>query len=271
MDALRSEGFSDSMIERFFRPFFSGVFLDHELRASSRAFEFVFRMFAIGDTALPSRGMGAIPEQLASGLPPGAIRCGERVVSLRDTEVGMVSGKTLRASAVVVATEATEAARLLGKTQAVESMSTCNLYFSARKPPVEEPILVLNGEGFGPVTSLCVPSQVAPSYSTAGKALISVTVVGNPDLNDLHLEAEVREQMESWFGTGVEHWQHLKTYRIRHALPLQAPPVSDPELQPVRVSPNVYICGEYGSLPSINWAMLSGRRAAEAIIEEHNK
>ena len=271
MDALREEGLSDSMIERFFRPFFSGVFLDHELRASSRAFEFVFRMFALGDTALPSGGMGAIPEQLASRLPAGVIRCGERVVSLQDRQVGMASGETLRAGAVVVATEATEAERLLGKNQPVASMSTSNLYFAARKPPVEEPILVLNGEGYGLVTSLCVPSQVAPYYSSGGKSLISVTVVGNPDLSDYHLEAEVREQMEGWFGEGVEHWQHLKTYRIRHALPLQAPPVYDPEFQPVRVRPNIYICGEYGSLPSINWAMLSGRRAAEAIIEDHNK
>jgi phytoene dehydrogenase-like protein len=259
------------MIERFFRPFFSGVFLDYELRASSRAFEFIFRMFALGDTALPSEGMGAIPEQIASGFPARVIRCNERVASLQDGEVAMASGKTLRARAVVVATEALEAARLLGNTQPVASMSTCNLYFAARKPPVAEPILLLNGEGVGPVTSLCVPSQVAPSYAPPGESLISVTVVGNPDLRDLHLEAEVRKQMGRWFGPSVEHWHHLKTYRIRHALPLQAPPVSDPELQPVRIGPKVYICGEYQNLTSIHWAMLSGRRTAEAIIGELNR
>jgi phytoene dehydrogenase-like protein len=271
MDALRAEGFSKAMIERFFHPFFSGVFLDHELRTSSRAFEFVFRMFALGDTALPSGGMGAIPKQLTSGFPAGVIRFGERVESLHDGEVAMASGETLRARAVVVATAAPEAARLLGNPQPVASMSTCNLYFAARKPPVTEPILVLNGEGVGLVTSLCVPSQVAPSYASSGKSLISVTVVGNPDLSDLQLEAEVRKQMARWFGTSVEDWQHLKTYRIRHALPLQAPPANNPKLQPVRIRPNVYICGEYGSLPSINWAMLSGRRAAEAIIGELNR
>lgn len=271
IDALRAEGFSDSMIGRFFHPFFSGVFLDHELRASSRAFEFIFRMFASGDTALPSMGMGAIPEQLASGLPVSAFRFGAQVECLQNGGVMLGSGEMLGARAVVVATEAPAAARLLGNTQPVASMGTCCLYFAARKPPVSEPILVLNGEGVGPVTSLCVPSQVAPTYTTAGKALISVTVVGNPELSDLHLEAEVRKQIERWFGSSVEHWQHLKTYRIRHALPLQAPSTLDPHVQPVRVRPNVYICGEYGSLPSINWAMLSGRRAAEVIIKELNR
>jgi phytoene dehydrogenase-like protein len=271
IDALRADGFSDSMIGRFFHPFFSGVFLDHELRASSRAFEFIFRMFASGDTALPSRGMGAIPEQLASGLPVSAFRFGAQVECLQNRGVMLGSGEMLGSRAVVVATEAPEAARLLGNTQPVASMSTCNLYFAVTKPPVEEPILVLNGEGVGPVTSFCVPSQVAPSYAPPGQTLVSVTVVGNPDLSDLHLEAEVRKQMKRWFGTSVEHWHHLKTYRIQHALPLQAPPTADPHVQPVRIRPNVYICGEYGSLPSINWAMLSGRRAAEVIIRELNR
>ncbi|MEM9667041.1 MAG: FAD-dependent oxidoreductase, partial [Bacteroidota bacterium] len=42
LDALRTRyGFSDTMIERFFRPFFGGIFLDQSLAASSRMFEFV--------------------------------------------------------------------------------------------------------------------------------------------------------------------------------------------------------------------------------------
>lgn len=45
-EALRGQGFSASIIERFFRPFFSGVFFDRELAATSRMFEFVFRMLA---------------------------------------------------------------------------------------------------------------------------------------------------------------------------------------------------------------------------------
>ena len=36
-------------------------------------FEFVFRMLAEGDNALPAKGMAAIPEQLAAGLPAGTI------------------------------------------------------------------------------------------------------------------------------------------------------------------------------------------------------
>ena len=47
--ALRDAGFSDRIVERFFRPFLGGVFLDRELSTSSRMFEFVFRMFSLGE------------------------------------------------------------------------------------------------------------------------------------------------------------------------------------------------------------------------------
>jgi phytoene dehydrogenase-like protein len=73
---LKAQGFSDRMITSFFRPFFSTVFFDRELASSSRMFEFVFRMLAAGDTALPAGGMGAIPAQLAGSLPAGTVRTG---------------------------------------------------------------------------------------------------------------------------------------------------------------------------------------------------
>ncbi len=74
LEALQAQGFSESMINRFFRPFFSGVFFERELAASSRMFAFVFRMLAEGAAALPAQGMGAIPAQLAAALPATSIQ-----------------------------------------------------------------------------------------------------------------------------------------------------------------------------------------------------
>jgi hypothetical protein len=34
------------------------------------------------------------------------------------------------------------------------------------------------------------------------------------------------------------------------------------------VKPGIYVCGEYQSVPGIQWALLSGRHAAEAVIKE---
>ena len=50
-ERLRQLGFSEPMIDCFFRPFFGGIFLERELVTSSRMLEFVFRMMSEGDGA----------------------------------------------------------------------------------------------------------------------------------------------------------------------------------------------------------------------------
>jgi phytoene dehydrogenase-like protein len=263
IDALRAAGFSKQIIETFFRPFLGGVFLDRELVTSSRMFEFLFRMFASGDAALPSRGMGDMARQIAGQLPQVSIRPGTRVESLDDASVRLASGEVLQADAVVVACEAPIAARLLGDPKPPSGQAVTCLYFAADRPPIEEPILVLNGDGDGPINNLCVPSQVAPTYAPENQSLISVTVLGTPDGD---IEVGVREQLRDWFGTAVDDWRHLQTYRIPYALPGQAPPALSPVAKPAQRRDRLFVCGDYLDTASIQGAMLSGRRAAECAL-----
>jgi phytoene dehydrogenase-like protein len=267
LQALRNLGFSENMIDCFFKPFIGGVFFDPNLGVSSRMFEFGFRMFSMGDTALPSEGMGAIPEQIAARLPVGTVRTGARVESIQEDGVTLKSGEKIKAQAVVLATEGPEAARLLGDKERSGSRSVTCLYFETKEPPLSEPILVLNGEGKGPINSLCCPSSVAPNYAPKGKSLVSVTVIGNPDQTDQQLEMSVRAQLTEWFGRGVGAWRVLKTCRIFHALPLQVPPVSDPTSRSHQIRPGLFVCGEYDNIASIQWAMVSGRQAGEAVMD----
>jgi hypothetical protein len=69
-----------------------------------------------------------------------------------------------------------------------------------------------------------------------------------------------------WFGPKAGNWDHLHTYRIGHALPDQSPPTQNPTRPDPRVRPGVFVCGEYGSLPGIQWALVSGRLAADAVL-----
>lgn len=264
--ALRESGFSDLMIDRFFRPFLGGVLLDPNLHTSSHMFEFVFRMFASGDVVLPARGMGAIPQQLAAGLPAESVRTDAAVATLVAADgVQLRSGECLSADAVVVATDGSEASRLLGgQWQRGWNATTC-VYFAADMPPVDEPILVLNGEGSGPASNLCVPSNVAPSYAPAGAALISVNIPGGVREQESALVDGVRDQLAGWFGAGVHRWRHLRTYRIAHAQPGQAPPVLAQLERPVRVKDKLYACGDHLDTSSIEGAMRSGQRAADAV------
>ena len=65
---LQKLGFSEAMLQDFFKPFFSGIFLEPNLDTSSRMFEFVYKMFGDGLAVIPKSGMQAISNQLKKGL-----------------------------------------------------------------------------------------------------------------------------------------------------------------------------------------------------------
>jgi len=269
-DALRKSGLSEQIMGSFFRPFLRGIFLDPELATSSHMLAFVMRMFVDGSAALPARGIGAIPDQIALTLRPGAIRTNARVTALRasgaETLVHLSHGEVLAASSVVVATEAPEALLLTDVDFGIAAHGVTCVYFAAEAAPIEEPILVLDGDGGGLVNNLCVPSAVSRSYAPAGAHLVSASVVGVPSLPDGVLEATIREQMTRWFGQAAERWRHLRTYRIPYALPSQDPPLIPGK--PVRVRRGLYLCGDHRETSTLNGALVSGRRAAETLLED---
>ncbi len=260
---LQDQGFSDKIIERFFRPFFGGIFLERQLSTSSRKFEFVFKMFTEGFAAVPARGMRAIPEQLAAKLPPDILRLRTRVVALTRDRVTVEGGEEIHARAVVLATDPA-ATRKMWDEPSPPMCSTLCMYFSADESPVDAPVLMLNGEGLGPVNHAVVMSDVAREYAPEGKSLISVSVVGVPEMESRELEERVRRQLTTWFGRKVSRWKLVKTYPVWQALPLQSP-----ELGGVRSGvaerESVILAGDYLENGSTNGAMKSGRAAAEAV------
>jgi phytoene dehydrogenase-like protein len=261
--ALRAHGFSERMIERFLRPWFGGIFLDRELETSSRMLEFVFRMFAEGRAALPSAGMQAIPEQLAAGLPTGTVRLGARVARMETGAVFLESGERIAARHIVVATENAGAAALLPEVAVPRWRATTTIYFAAARSPLGAPMLVLNGEGRGYVNNLVVLSDVAPSYAPAGQALVAVSVLGEPAMDERALVERVREELCAWFGAEVADWRWLRSYRLPRALPAR---MSLGPMKPVAVRPGVWIAGDGRTSASIQGAMESGEAVATEIL-----
>ncbi len=261
-DELDRLGFGQAMVERFWRPLFAGIQLDPDLEAPARTFRFIFSMLAAGDAAVPARGMQEIPDQLAARLPDGALRFGARVSAAGPNGVILESGERLEARAVVVATEAPEAARLTSLDDPGSRGVTC-VYFAAPESPLGEPMLVLDGEGEGPVNNLAVMSDVAPAYAPPGRALVAAACV--PGGRD-GLEAAARAQLRGWFGTAVDGWQHLRTYHIPHAQPAHRPPFTP--VQPARLPSGVYVAGDHRATASINGALASGARAAQAALAD---
>lgn len=266
--SLADRGFSERAIEGFFRPFFGGVLLDPQLSAPRPWFEFLFAMFATGRATLPAAGMRAIPRQLAASLPTGTVRTGARVRALRPGLVELDGGETLRARAMILATDARHLAVLVPGTRAPHWVGCATLHYAAAATPLGEPVLLLNGEPrTGPVNHLCVPSDVAPSYAPAGRHLVSATAIGVPAADDAALDRDARRQLARWFGASVvDGWQLLRVSRVTHALPRLTPGL-DPG-RAVRLADGIYACGDHLETPSINGALRSGRRAAEALLSD---
>jgi phytoene dehydrogenase-like protein len=264
-DWLRAHGFSQRVIRRFFQPFYGGVFLDPNLRVSSRLFEFTFKMFAEGDAAVPERGMQAIPEQLAEEFPAGSVRLEAPVEAIEGNRARLAGGESLRADAIVVATDGSAAARLLPQLKPCPARGVTCLYFAAAEPPVNRPILVLNGSGRGRVNHLHVASAVTPSCAPPGQALVSVSIAGIPTRDDASLQTAVREQLRRWYGGAVNSWRLLRVYRIPNALPAMTVPG---RARSVRLAPGLYVCGDHRASPSIQGALESGRLAGEALLRD---
>jgi phytoene dehydrogenase-like protein len=266
---LRDLKFSPKMIESFFRPFFAGIQLDASLQTSSRMFDFVFRMLADGGNAIPARGIGVLTTQLAAKLPAGTIRLNARVNEITDGGVFLDDGEKVRAQNIVIATEGPAANALLKQLPPVGSNRVSCVYFAADAAPIPDPIIVLNGngQGSGPVNNVCVPSNVSPLYAPPGAHLVSASVVGDHGYtSDTALVNAVRQQLTSWFGSVASSWEHLRTYDIAHAQPAQLPGTLEPAQRPVLLDGSVYVCGDHRDSASIHGALLSGRRAADAIL-----
>lgn len=212
--------------------------------------------------------MQAIPRQLAARLDVGSIRFHSPVQHVWEGGVRLESGEELFAGTVVVACDPVRAARLLPDAGIRTAMRGVEcLYFAAADAPVGERYLVLNGEGNGPINNLCVPSVIAPGYAPAGFHLVSVTVLHTAISQDQMLH-DVRQQLRDWFGEQANGWEFLRSYRIADALPDQSLEHGGVSMSTVRVSPGLYVCGDHRGTASLNGAMLSGRRAAEAICGE---
>jgi protoporphyrinogen oxidase len=263
---LKNYGFSDKMINRFFQPFFRGVFLEPDLQTEASFFKFLYHQFATGDVVVPQNGMQAIPEQIASHLSPRQIRLNTAVEKINGKKIHLQNGEILTAQQIVLATDAQTAARLLGEKAAPETEfnGTVCLYFASDTPlQLEgEPYLIINSNENELIDHLFINSAVAPSYAPAGKSLISVSIVGDSALSDEVLTEQVRGELIKWFGQKND-WRHLKTYRIPKALPRFY--TDSPKNSNLQINEYTYRCGDYTAYPSLNAAIKTGREVAEIL------
>jgi len=269
LEQLKDYGFSTKMISRFFKPFFSGIFLENNLATPNRMFDFVMKMFSEGDAAIPALGMEEIPKQLAKQLPKHAFLFNTKVVDIQANTIITTTGEQIQSDIVIVATEATVLISKYKTTTETKHHSVTNVYFEAKVAPSNKAVVILNASKKDKiVNNLTVMTNVSTAYAPAGKVLVSVSCNGLLDCSDQELTQKIRTELQPWFGNQVEDWAHIKTYKVKYALPQLAVLKDDLTIADMKISDNLYCCGDHLMNGSINAAMKSGRLLADLIAKE---
>ncbi len=261
---LKQEGFSDKFINHFFRPFFSGIFLESDLSTSSSMFRFVFKMFAEGNAALPEGGIQAIPKQLIRMLSHTEIRFNEKVTRLGTGSV-FTSGGEIKAGDILIATTPHDLLPGL-KEQRQPFHNVLNLYFSTEERVIRPPQIGLSARSSSLINNFCYPSAVHSSHAPPGKELLSVSVVDVPDQHLDEIVELVKKEWKELTGQSYGSIEFLRAYSIPNALPVMDHLAFSMQSTAAKVQDHIFLAGDYLLYGSLNAAMTSGRTGAQALL-----
>ncbi|MGW2842864.1 NAD(P)/FAD-dependent oxidoreductase [Streptomyces sp. NPDC001493] len=261
--ALAARGLPARSVDGFLRPLLAALLSDPELRASSRIAELVLRDWARGRLRVPEGGSAALPELLASTLPPDTVRTNVQVTAADTTSVRTKEHGELSCRALLVATGAGAAAELLPGLRVPGFNPVTVVHHTAPEAPRTGASLVLEAGAAGPVAYSAVMSEIDPTRAPRGRALITSAVLGTPPPG---LDRAVRGHLAALYGTPTDDWELLATHHTAEAVPVMTPP-HDPS-RPVRVLAGLYVCGDHRDTSTLRGALHSGRRAAEAILAD---
>ncbi|QXU42112.1 FAD-dependent oxidoreductase [Pedobacter sp. D749] len=263
---LTSLNFSEQFITKFFRPFFSGIFLETELETSSRMFEFVFKMLSEGAAAVPALGMGEISKQLAGCLDRNELLLGEKITEIKNGQAFGSSGKIYEADNIIIATEPQNLSQSAVDIDRHLKKDALTMYFSSRERTAHSKRIALNAISGQLINNIAFMEHIAPSYAPKGQSLISVSVRTAGTGTKTGLEEMIRKELMQWY-PGSAQWELLATYSIPHALPDNRTAKNEMDVDTMRISRNCYLCGDYLLNGSINGAMKSARTVVEEILK----
>ncbi|MGC5222829.1 FAD-dependent oxidoreductase [Micromonospora sp. DT81.3] len=256
-------------------PFLAGVPAEDRGETSDSFTRLLIRMFVLGAPGVPEQGIAAVPAQLArtAAMAGADIRLGMRAggVGRRDgiAHIDVEGADAIAARAVVVAVGPDRVADLTELPRPT-TRGLQTWWFAADAAPTASGMLAVDGRRAGPVVNAVVMSHTAPSYAPAGRHLISATCLlssrARTDPGSAPQEADVRRHIGELWGTAADDWQLLRRDDIHDALPAQPPPLQT--ISSTRQGDGVYVAGDHRDTPSIQGALVSGERAARAVLAD---
>lgn len=258
---LKDEGFSDDALDAFFYPFYTGIYLEDELRSSSKKFQFVYKMFSEGLAAIPKKGIQAIPNQLYAQLQKTDFHFNEPVDKIEDQQVVLKNGRSYGFDYVITAADASHLIANLSDQQ-TEWRSVHNLYFSVKNKVIDKKLIGLtNRKERAMINNLHYVQNIdSNSY------LLSVSVVRDISISDKELIGLVKKELKQI--TGIEVNELVKHYHISKALPEMQSINYALRKTETQLKESMFMAGDYLSNGSLNAAMLNGEAAGKAVSEK---
>lgn len=246
MAFLQSFGFSANAIDRFFKPWFSGVFLEPDLSSPASLFCLFYKAFSQGGVLLPPGGIQQFPRDLVFDLPEGNRYWGKEVNPHFNGKHWEIEGKPY--SHVVWA-----AGSYSPNSEDVPFRSAETLYFACDQEAGLGRYLALNSSDSPLIQTLSIPSNVETSYAPAGQCLWSIQLRPTAFGAD---ENEVWAECQQLIGASL-NGRFLKRYRINRALPELHE--LDFTCSPECDASGLYYAGAQQGYPSLQSAWLSGQ------------
>ena len=264
LEYLKDFGFSEGMITQFFKPFFSGIFLEPQLKTSSRMFEFVYKMFGEGLAVVPKGGMEAIPRQLKENLTQTTFHFNRKVKTVEEHKIVFIDGSEIESQFTIIATAPGNLIPNL-KNQETSWKSCDTLYFESGVRAIEKPLIGLIPNKDALINNLFYHTSLS-SNSVGKKQLLSVTVVKNHELSNKSLVAKVQKELEDY--CEIHTLTFLKHYKITQALPQRTGIRYEMFPSETSITPSIFLAGDVQLNGSLNAAMISGERAALGVLEK---
>lgn len=263
LEFLQSFGFSDTIIERFFFPFFGGIFLENDLRTKAGMFKFVFKKFGEGLAAIPAKGIEEIPKQLKAQLHKTTFHLNRKVVGVDGKKIQLDQGAPIEFDKLIITIDPSKLLRNL-KGQQLDYVGTTTLYYQSEESILNAKSIALVSNPKHIINNFCVLTDVAPSYSQSGASLISVTVKDHAEYKE-DIESEVAVALKKLTGTAADI-ALVARYDIPHALPVNDEMRFDLQFTSFTLTDDIYLAGDYLLNASLDAAMRSGRNAAVAAL-----
>ena len=260
-------GFSENIIFQFFKPFFTGIFLETELETSSRMFEFIYKMFGEGFAALPKSGIEAIPKQLVEKLKNTMYHFNTKVVSVKNRKIILSDTQEIESDYTIISTDASSLLQNLNN-QEVEWKSCDTLYFETEKRITRKPLIGLISNSEALINNIFYCTSLKTETKNT-KELLSVTIVKKHKLSKKDLIVKVQAELNDL--CGISSSTFLKQYTIGKALPKLTNLQYDISPSESQITETVFLAGDIQLNGSLNAAMLSGEIAAEGIINAISK